>query len=294
MVMGITIDELLKQSVKYLANHGVENSTVLDAQLILGHILKVDRLYLIVHKDEQLDAEAIEEYHNLLQLRAQGMPLQYITGIQEFMSLPFDITTDVLIPRGDTEILVEHIISKCKECRGNDKISIMDIGTGSGCIAVSLAYYIGNSRVYAVDVSEKALDIARKNAELNKVMGKVSFIQKDILTGFPKLPTEEGADIIVSNPPYIKTDIIDTLQVEVKKYEPHLALDGGLDGLVFYRTIIQQADEHLRPGGLLAFEVDHDQSDQVVQLIEKTKMYKDIEVIKDLSGINRVVAAIKA
>ncbi|MGE4283256.1 MAG: peptide chain release factor N(5)-glutamine methyltransferase [Clostridia bacterium] len=287
--MCATVSKILEESVRYLKNHGVENNTVLDAQLILCHVLKVDRLYLVVNRDEELDKNVIQSYQSLLRLRAEGQPLQYITGMQEFMSLPFRLTADVLIPRADTEILVECVINKYK--KEDHPTSIMDIGTGSGCIAVSLAYYIQNCSIYAVDISPKALTIAQQNAEENGVSHKISFKQQNILDGFPGCLSQGELDAIISNPPYIKTDVIETLQREVMGYEPHLALDGGKDGLVFYKTITGKAYHYLKSGGLLAFEVGHDQSDEVVHLIENTGKYTDIEVVKDLAGINRVVAA---
>jgi len=285
--MKVTIKNLLIQSVQYLKKRGVENNSVLDAQLILGHILKVDRLYLAIHGEQQLNENVVEQYCKMIEQRAEGMPVQYIIGEQEFMSLPFKVTPDVLIPRSDTEILVEHIIEKYKNA---DEIEIMDIGTGSGCIAVSLAYYL-RSQVTAVDISPKALDIAQWNAKINGVENKMTFIQKDILSGFPENIKEASFDVIVSNPPYIQSHVIGQLQREVKDYEPRLALDGGADGLVFYRKIIREAPQYLKCKGLLALEVGHDQSEQLMQLMEETDKYGDIEVVKDLGGINRVVSA---
>ncbi|MDK2800339.1 MAG: release factor glutamine methyltransferase [Clostridiales bacterium] len=291
MVMETTIKALLKESIQYLKSNGVENNTILDAQLILSHILNVDRLYLTVHGDETLNEEIINQYRQLIKLRATGMPLQYIVGRQEFMSLPFKVTTDVLIPRGDTEILVECIIKEYRKAKKHNQVSIMDIGTGSGCIAVSLAYYISNSTVWAVDVSAKALKIAQYNAELNGVNRYISFVQHDILKSFPEVIAENSLDVIVSNPPYISTEVIGQLQKEVKDYEPQLALDGGADGLIFYRKIIDEAHPYLKSHGMLAFEVGHDQSDDVAELIESNGHYANIEVVKDLAGINRVVIA---
>lgn len=289
--METTIKALLKESIQYLKSNGVENNTILDAQLILSHILNVDRLYLTVHGDETLNEEIINQYRQLIKLRATGMPLQYIVGRQEFMSLPFKVTTDVLIPRGDTEILVECIIKEYRKAKKHNQVSIMDIGTGSGCIAVSLAYYISNSTVWAVDVSAKALKIAQYNAELNGVNRYISFVQHDILKSFPEVIAENSLDVIVSNPPYISTEVIGQLQKEVKDYEPQLALDGGADGLIFYRKIIDEAHPYLKSHGMLAFEVGHDQSDDVAELIESNGHYANIEVVKDLAGINRVVIA---
>jgi len=284
------IKELLVQAVQYLKNKGVENNAVLDAQLILCHLLKVDKLYLTIHGLQDIDKDMVNEYMQLIEKRAEGMPVQYIIGEKEFMSLTFKVTKDVLIPRNDTETLVEYIIDRYGNAE--NEMSIMDIGTGSGCIAVSLAYYL-KSNVTAVDISQNAIDIAKENAKANGVESRIRFIQHDILQGFPGTVAGNSLDVIVSNPPYIRPEVIEQLQREVKDYEPRLALDGGADGLRFYRMIIRAAHEYLKDNGLLAFEVGHDQSRQVSSLIEETQQYKNIEIIKDLAGIERVVGAVK-
>ncbi len=288
--MKSTIQELLKQSIQYLKSYGVENS-ILDAQLILSHILKVERLYLVTHNNKELDEEVIKQYNQLISLRVQGIPVQHILGKQEFMSLPFKVTKDVLIPRADTEILVEKMIEKYAHYSRDRQLIGMDIGTGSGCIAISLAQYIHTIHLYALDISHKALEIAKENATLNGVEDSITFIQHDILEGIPQTEGNVLLDFIVSNPPYIPTEMINTLQTEVKNYEPYRALDGGDDGLIFYRIIIKQAKQHLKNGGLLALEVGHDQSIDVKKLIEQTGQYEKIETIKDLAGIDRVIMA---
>ncbi|NLY44330.1 MAG: peptide chain release factor N(5)-glutamine methyltransferase [Clostridiaceae bacterium] len=291
-MVRVTIEQLLKQCVDYLKINGVRDFPVLDAQLILCKVLGVGKLYLVTHKDEKLDMSAAESCMELIRLRAKGMPVQYIIGEQEFMSLPFKVTPDVLIPRPDTEILVEHVIEECQAWAEED-IRIMDIGTGSGCIAVSLAYYIKNSRVWAVDISPRALDVCRWNAKQNGVDQRVCLVQQDILKGFPQADEGMLFDVIVSNPPYIPTNAIDELQTEVKDYEPRTALDGGQDGLLFYRSLVSEMHKYLKPGGLAAFEVGHNQSDDVAQLMEKSGYYDNIKIIRDLAGIKRVVSARK-
>ena len=297
---GATIQDLLKFAVQYLKNNGVEDAPVLDAQLLLCKVLHVERLYLVVHKDKFVTGEKVRKYKELLQLRTKGMPIQYIVGNQEFMSLIFKVNSNVLIPRHDTEVLVEHVIGFFKsrsvidEAEDSQSIySIMDIGTGSGCIAVSLAYYISNSYLIAVDISPEALEVARYNARQHKVQQKISFVQHDILSNFPEGIEVNSLDAIVSNPPYIVTSVIDSLQREVKDYEPRQALDGGNDGLIFYRRIISEAYQYLKTGGLLAFEVGHDQSQKVQQLIEQNGNYRLIKILQDLAGVSRVVAACK-
>lgn len=289
--MDKTIKGLLREGVQMLKTMGIEENLFLDAQLILCHVLGVDKLYLMMHPEEIVYEGNIVRFFGFIHYRGQGMPLQYITGIQDFMSLSFKVTRDVLIPRGDTEILVEAILDKYRNKSGEARI--MDIGTGSGCIAISLASYMKESQVYAVDISPEALKIARDNAIANHVVNRLQFIQQDILEGFPQQIEKESLDIVVSNPPYIMPEVIDTLQKEVKDYEPMIALDGGPDGLVFYRNITEKAHSMLKSRGLLAFEAGHDQSQEVKDLLEKHGGYEAIETRKDLAGIHRVVMATK-
>ncbi len=292
--MSESVRDLLKKSIYYLKNNGVENS-ILDAQLLLCHLLDVDRLYVLTNQDRELVDEEIIRYNHILRLRDEGMPLQYITGVQEFMSLPFKVSKEVLIPRGDTEALVEYVINWCKDITAKDrekhKLRAIDIGTGSGCIAVSLAHYIGNIEITAFDISKSALEIATENAKVNGVKDRVTFVQHDILSGhLPKI-NRNSLDIIASNPPYISTDAINGLQREVKDYEPFGALNGGADGLIFYREIIKMANKYLKPGGVIVLEVGHDQSEAVSALIKKAEGYLSTQIIKDLAGIDRVIAA---
>ncbi len=290
--MESTIELLLRQGINELKNNSVENS-VLDAQLLLCHILNCDRLYLITYADKKIDTQIVVEYKQVIKQRIKGMPVQYIIGKQEFMSLPFYVTKDVLIPRADTEILVEYVIEKYKQEAYDNQLTAIDIGTGSGCIAVSLAYYLNCITVWGVDISSDALAVAQKNATKNNVQQKIRFVKQDILQ--PKanqmLPT--NVDIVVSNPPYIPARTIKTLQTEVKTYEPYHALDGGSDGLLFYPILIKRAIKQLKPAGLLALEVGHDQSILVKDIIEQSGAYHNVTVHKDLAGIGRVVTAEK-
>ena len=289
--MKLTIADILRRAIEYLKTNGVKSSAALDAQLILCHLLNADRLYLITHSNAALDIDVIDRYNRLIADRSNGMPTQYIIGVQEFMSLPFKVTADVLIPRADTETIVEYIIKEHKKKKKEHISRILDIGSGSGCIGVSLAHYISNCNVVEIDISSKALEIAEQNAYQNKVDHKMTFIKHDILKSFPSQFERQSFDVIVSNPPYIPTRVIHHLQKEVKDYEPFIALDGGEDGLVFYRRIIDYGCEYLKPGGLLAFEVGHDQYSEVTDLIKSTEVYDNIETSQDLAGFNRVVAA---
>lgn len=284
----VTIHQALKMSVEKL--EGRAGTPLLDAQLLLAHILKVDRLYIIVNKDRLLTEEEFTEYNKLVEKRLKGVPVQYIINNQEFMGLDFYVEEGVLIPRPDTEILVEKILSFTED---TNIYKIVDIGTGSGAISVSLAKYIKNSFIYSIDISEKALRVGRKNAKKNEVISKIQFLQGSLFQPLEELDLNGKIDIIASNPPYIPTRDIDGLQIEVSKYEPREALDGGEDGLDFYRSIINEAPKYLKEGGRIALEVGHDQAREVAKLIKDKKCYNNIEITKDLAGIERVVTAVK-
>ncbi len=249
--------------------------------LIILDALKIDRSKLfwdISVSDNQ--AKEIEE--KALRL-LKGEPVSYVTGHREFMSLDFSVNPSTLIPRQDTEILVEEIIRFFK---GKSPF-IFEIGTGSGCIAISLAHYIEGARILACDISENALETARHNAKKNGVSDRVSFINQDIMKGFPDF--EEAPQCIVSNPPYIESDVIGTLEPSVKDFEPLSALDGGLDGLDFYRKII--SCNNLKTGGLLAFEIGFNQGKKVENLM--LDGFENVKIIKDLSANDRVVMGTK-
>lgn len=279
----MTIKEALDRAIKKLKIANIEAS-VTEAGALLCYILKCDKVFLYSHNEYVLSEEENENFFSVVEERSQGRPFQYIVGYQEFMSLKFMVTPDVLIPRQDTEILVEKII---QEHQNKEEIHIIDIGTGSGCIAISLAHYLKQSRVTAVDVSEKALNVARKNSILNKVENKIVFLINNILLEEVSLIKGFKYDIVVSNPPYIPTNSMFELQREVKDYEPHLALDGGEHGLDFYKKIIKCAPRFLKPGGLLAFEIGYQQALSVSKIMRKD--YHKIEIIKDLSGSDRVI-----
>ena len=217
------------------------------------------------------------------------MPLQYITRVQEFMGLPFRVNENVLIPRLDTEVLVDQVLGIIggMELEHPD---VLDMCTGNGAIGVSIAHMVPDASVKMTDISEQALATAMKNAELNGVLERSSFALGNM---FSALRSDEQFDIIVSNPPYIKSDIIETLAPEVKDHEPRLALDGGEDGLDAYKVIANNAAAHLKDGGVLALEIGYDQGEAVAFLLERTHYYKPAAIIKDLAGKNRVVVAEK-
>lgn len=259
------------------------DAPVITAGAILCSVLGCERTFLYTHDHYLLSKDEYDRYCDALNRKMNGEPLQYITGSQEFMSLNFAVGPEVLIPRQDTEILVEFVIEFVGR---KENISILDIGTGSGCIAISLASYIKGSHVLGVDISKEALEIARKNAQNCGVEDRVDFIESNL---FEKVPTQKF-DIIVSNPPYIPNRVIGTLDRQVKDFEPKIALDGGEDGLDFYRRIVKESVDYLKPKGLLAFEVGFDQAQEVIKIMETS--YENIKTIKDLAGIERVVTGI--
>lgn len=277
----------IKEALQYgagILKAASNEAPVVQAGAVLCHVLKCDRTFLYAHGEFALEAEQERCYLGLLTDRVKGRPLQYITGTQEFMSLDFQVTPSVLIPRQDTEVLVEIVIKCAKEMRDKNILKILDIGAGSGCISISLARYIDNCRITAVDISEEALKVAEGNAALNNVSSKIAFVKGSI---FENLNTDRQFDIVVSNPPYIPSGDIKYLQVEVRRFEPRSALDGGTDGLNFYRNIVNAAPGYLKKDGLLAFEVGVGQG-EVVSSIMAPSFY-DIGIFKDLSGIDRVV-----
>ncbi len=275
----MTISEILKKSAEILRNANIESAS-LDCRLLLCAFLKVDKLYLIVHPDESVGNT--EEFFGLVKRRASHEPMQYILGYAEFMGLRFKVDNNVLIPRPDTEICVEYLI----DLIGSSPAHILDIGTGSGCIPISILKNCPGCVASAVDISEKALEIARENAFQNGVSQRIEFTKTDILSDFPK----EDFDFIVSNPPYIRDGVIPRLMSDVKDFEPYGALSGGADGLVFYRRIAAEAAKHITPDGSLVFEIGYDQAEDVLGIL-KANGYSEIKVIKDLSGNDRVVTA---
>lgn len=259
----------------------------LDAELLYYYLTGTDRVGLFLRAKQPVDEETQKKYFELISQREQRIPLQHITGTQEFMGLTFQVSPDVLIPRQDTEILVEEAARMIRgdnpSIRQRRNWKVLDLCCGSGAIGISLARICENLKVTASDFSEKALEIAKQNAEKNHV--KIRFRQGDLYKAIGK----RQYDLIVSNPPYIRSHMIPILQDEVKLHEPMIALDGGEDGLDFYREIISKAPDHLKNRGILALEIGHDQAEDVSGLIRKTGAFTKVHVVKDLAGHDRVV-----
>ncbi|CDB32721.1 release factor glutamine methyltransferase [Clostridium sp. CAG:575] len=276
----MTIMDAIKKGMIELKNSNIE-SPKLKSRLLMQYVLKQTRQYIIVNDLNQISKEDEERYFvGISKLRA-GVPLEHITHQREFMKLNFYINENVLIPRQDTEILVEEVINIAKRIK-NPKI--LDLCTGSGAIAVSLAKYLTESEITATDISNKALEIAKKNAKINEVENRITFISSDLFTNI----SEEKYDIIVSNPPYIKRNVIETLDEQVRK-EPYMALDGGLDGLDFYRKIIKNSYEYLKYHGFLCLEIGFDQKIDVIELIENEEKFENTYSKKDLFDNDRII-----
>ena len=275
----MNIKEALEYGINLLKENKQENP-ILKAKILLANILNKDKNYLLINEKELLDENVVKKYIEDLRKICSGIPLQYITKSQEFFGLNFYVDENVLIPQPDTEILVEEVIKICKD--KNKKLKILDLCTGSGSIGISIEKNIDNCEVTLSDISSKALDVAKKNCS-NLGKEEIKIIESDLFNNI-----KETFDIIVSNPPYIKKDVIKTLSKEVQN-EPHLALDGGEDGLEIYKKIIKEAYKFLNKDGYLCLEIGYDQKEDVIKLLEKENNYKDIYSKKDLSGNDRII-----
>lgn len=276
----MTYRELLRESGNILADAGVPDPAV-DAWYLLERISGMTRARYYMREGEAAPEETVRRMQEWVRRRADRVPLQHILGDTEFMGLPFLVNGHVLVPRQDTEILVEEALAWAK----GRPLCALDVGTGSGCIAVSLACLGEFSSVTAVDVSPKALAVARENAKRNHA--SIRFVQSDLLEAL----SGEVYDLIVSNPPYIPSEDIAGLMPEVRDYDPHLALDGGPDGLDFYRRLVWEAREHLAPGGCLMLEIGDTQAEAVGELLSDAG-YTEHRIVRDLAGRDRVAVGV--
>lgn len=275
--MPKSLKTLRRELIDLFKENNIESPET-ESGLILMHALNLDKTQLIV-KEFEISEQALSDIYSMGYRRIKGEPIQYIMGTCPFMDLEFFVNPSTLIPRPETELLVELVADKINK----EKKVVWDIGCGSGCIGITLAYLCPNIKVYEIDISQDALDTAKKSAIKYGLDNRIEFIKFDILSGMPDI---EKPDIIVSNPPYIPRKDIEGLQKEVRDFEPMSALDGGEDGLDFYRKIINDAS--LKEGDLLAFEIGYDQGSQVMELMEKAG-YKENELIKDIAGLDRIV-----
>ncbi len=276
----MTYRECYEKGCHILNEAGIEEST-LDARLLLEAVCGTDRNDLLAHGEQPVMSQAEEKYLNWIRQRAEHIPLQQLTGEQDFMGLTFSVNEHVLIPRQDTEILVEEVLKEL-----HDRMRILDMCTGSGCILLSLLHYSNDCEGLGVDLSAEALEVAGRNVLKVLTPEKAEhahFLQSDL---FEKV--EEKFEIIVSNPPYIASAEVEKLMPEVRDHEPRMALDGTEDGLHFYRRIIKEAGKHLVNSGMLFFEIGYDQGQAVSELM-RAGGYREVQVVQDYAGLDRVV-----
>ncbi len=270
-----------------VARTGISNAR-LDAELLLSHALNKNRAWLITHSGDLLDEDQSRRFQASVSRRVKREPVQYILGTQEFRGLEFAVTPDVLIPRPETELVVE---STLHAAAGNPSPLILDLCTGSGCIAVSLAKEVPAARVFAADMSARALAVARENARRHGVSDHIRFLEGDLFGPLEELDIKERVDIIAANPPYIPSSDLPVLQPEVRDYEPVMALIAGPGGTEIHRRIIETAPDFLKKGGALIMEMGLGQADRLCRLVEGAGAYTAPEILKDLAGIERVIVA---
>ncbi len=295
--MSLPLKELIKIGQNQLREAGIADADR-DGKELYCFLDKIDNVGLMMHWQDVLQDNTCEAYFDLIERRAKGEPIQYIIGSQEFMGLTFKVTPDVLIPRQDTETMVEDAIEVINKgtLRGKEFVKqgnirdVLDLCCGSGAIGVSLAKFCSGSKVTCSDVSTEAVKVAESNA---KACGckSVKFETGDLFEPFCGKIGRKKFDMIISNPPYIQTEVIPTLQTEVKDFEPLKALDGGEDGLDFYKRIVTEAPLHLHKHGVLMLEIGYDQGEAVTEMLEETEKFTDIVCLKDLAGKDRIAVA---
>ncbi|WP_334309810.1 peptide chain release factor N(5)-glutamine methyltransferase [Blautia sp.] len=282
----MTYKELLEHGKNQLKQGKIQEYQ-LDAWLLLEHVFQVSKTWYFVHETEIVDVEKAEQYEALIQRRKNHVPLQQITEEGYFYGMKFYVNQHVLIPRQDTEILVEEVLKLCGSLwkQEENHLQILDLCTGSGCILLSLLANLKQAEGTGVDLSLEALEVAKRNARELEIPAK--WLHSDLFE-----QVDRSYDVIVSNPPYIRTSVIEDLMEEVRLHEPRMALDGKEDGLYFYRKIIREAEGYLKPGGILAFEIGYDQGEAVSGLM-KNQGYEQIQVVQDLAGLDRCVTGIR-
>ena len=286
-----TIRNILKSAIEKLKKSEIEFPEI-NADTLLAYILSCDRANLYTNPDDLMNDSDICKYNELIHKRTSHVPLQYITKRVEFMSLDFVVDEGVLIPRPETEILVEAVIKKTDNKLYHDRIiTIIDIGTGSGNIAVSLAKNISNVKIYASDISREALTVANENVLRHDVTDQIHLLHGNVFEAFSSKVKKGQVDFIVSNPPYVSKSESKNLEPELIDHEPLLALIGGVDGLFFYKQIIKDAANWIKPGGYLIIEIGETQANSIIKLMQNELHYDEIEIINDLQGKERIISA---
>jgi release factor glutamine methyltransferase len=283
--MPETVLGLLRRATDHLKSHHISEPRA-SAELLLGHVLGLDRISLYLNAERPIEAGELEGFSECLERRLRGEPVQYIAGTQEFWSLALTVTPDVLIPRPETELLVGALLDFARET-GEEHLRLMDVGTGSGAIAIAAVRELPEALVVAADLSLAALELARDNARRHHVFERILFLCTDLFCGLRRILF----DAVISNPPYVKSSDFALLPREIRDYEPRHALDGGADGLRTIRAIIDQAPDFIRSGGMLALEMGAGQAEAVCGLVSRTNRYRRLHILKDFSAIDRVLVA---
>jgi release factor glutamine methyltransferase len=289
-VVPKTAGDLLREGVRRLQAAQTPSAS-LAAELLLMHVARCDRARIYAHPEELITRERTDEFFDLVAQRAAGVPTQYLTGKQEFWGMEFEVTRDVLIPRPETEHVIEMAVARLGEVHKSRPLRVVDVGTGSGCMAVALAKELPNAKIIATDISGATLGVARKNAERLGFAGRIDFVECNLLDG---IAADAAAfDAIVSNPPYVARRDEPTLQPEVRAHEPEVALFAGEDGMAVYPRLITQARERLAPRGLLVLELGCGLFEPVSKLLDAARGWTRVSATRDLAGIVRVISAVK-
>lgn len=276
--------------IKDIINYGVamikntENPS-LETQMMIAKVIEKDRLYIMLNLEEDIDESKVEIIKTMIDKRKSSYPLQYILGEREFWGMDFKVSEGVLIPRQDTEILIEETLKKLKDNKHKSNLKGFEIGVGSGIISITLLKEIETLTMIGVDINDKAIELTKANALKHEVSDRLCILNSNL---FEKINKENQFDFIISNPPYIETKVIDSLQEDIKQHEPKLALDGGEDGLDFYRAIIEQSKSYISPEGFIAFEIGYNQAEAVKKIFVENG-YPNVTIAKDLAGFDRVV-----
>jgi release factor glutamine methyltransferase len=281
-----TIAQAITEGAGRLYASGIDQGRR-TAGLLLCHVLGIDRSRLLTRSEEQIDEAQYLAYLALVVRRAAGEPAQYLTGHQEFYGLDFIVSADVLIPRPETEFLIERVMNIVEDSK-QDSPLIVDVGTGSGCIAVTVAMQLPSARLIATDASRAALNVARTNAERHGVRHRIEFLEGDLLAPLAERGLEGTVDVLASNPPYVNEESSELLQREVRDWEPHEALFGGVDGLDFYWRLIAESPHYLKPGGYVVLEIAFSQVDSISEMV-KGSVLELVDITRDLQGIPRTL-----
>jgi release factor glutamine methyltransferase len=286
----MTLAEAINKAAIKISAAGIDTSG-LDAEVLLCHVLNKDRAWMLAHFRERLDGKLCGIFEYAVERRAKREPLQYITGKQEFWGLEFAVSPEVLIPRPETELIVETVLNRMQD--KNRPLALVDLCTGSGCIAVALANELPQARIIATDKSAGALAVARGNALRHHVLDRIMFYEGDLTDPLESLDIDGQVDIIVSNPPYVRSSDYPALQPEVRDYEPALALFAGPEGTEIHQRIINEAIRYLKSNGLIIVEMGIGQAETLVNKLKENGQYGSFEILRDLAGIERVIAARK-